>query len=265
MASRADYAGGRDKIDIGRVIGETFRVIGRDLKSFVTIALTITIGGLGVVALGGFAFLGTMGDFSPQSASSGIFSSFGVIGGVVGYVLISLAGQAALVAVAVGRLGGQPITIGAALAQGFSRLLALLGAALLSWPAIGIAAMFLWIPGLLLLAAWSVATPAIVVERMGMIRGLRRSFDLTRGSLWRIVALTIILFAGIFMFNILNTFIGVGLSAIGVVGAALGFVLQLTAMLAISMVSAAGVAALYVELRTVREGGLSGDLADVFV
>ena len=51
------------------------------------------------------------------------------------------------------------------------------------------ASILLLVPGLMVAVAWSVAAPALAVERLGPLAALSRSADLTRGNRWRIFGL----------------------------------------------------------------------------
>ena len=66
----------------------------------------------------------------------------------------------------------------------------------------GALALFV-LPGLYLAAAWSVAAPAMMAEKVGITGALRRSMILTRGRLLR-VASTVVLYAIIVFFLIMG-------------------------------------------------------------
>lgn len=62
-------------------------------------------------------------------------------------------------------------------------------AGLLYWLGVSPALFLLVVPGLMLATAWSVALPALAVERLGPVQALGRSAKLTRDNRWRIFAL----------------------------------------------------------------------------
>jgi hypothetical protein len=122
------------------------------------------------------------------------------------------------------------------------------------------------VPGIMMAVAWVVSTPALVVERTGVFGAFSRSADLTRGRRWQIFGLLFLYFIAISV---------VQQVLLGVVGAA--FVaatpqirlldqLPVSAVVGVvvSVVSAAGVAAIYYELRSTREGAGPEALAAVF-
>lgn len=81
---------------------------------------------------------------------------------------------------AVQQLAGRPVRIGAMLWTGLRRGLPLLAALLLVLLAIGAGLLLLVVPGLVVTAGLTVSIPALVGERIGPIRALRRSWQLTR-------------------------------------------------------------------------------------
>jgi hypothetical protein len=57
---------------------------------------------------------------------------------------------------------------------------------------IGVASLFLIVPGVILALRWSVAGPAVAIEGNGPFDALRRSGKLTSGHYWHILGLTLI-------------------------------------------------------------------------
>ena len=122
----------------------------------------------------------------------------------------------------------------------------------------------------MLFVRWSVALPAGVIERAGVLGSLRRSRDLTRGHRWASlgVLMSILLVDGA-LFSALG--FG-GLVLARAVGASLGiaagrvviFVLGLVTNAAVVTINGASGAALYSELRRVGEGTLSPDVLEAF-
>ncbi|MCB1015912.1 MAG: hypothetical protein KDB10_12470 [Acidimicrobiales bacterium] len=96
------------------------------------------------------------------------------------------------VAGALGRLvaawqAGGEVSTGAALGAAGRKWWALLLAWLLTHLAEGVALLAFLFPAVLLMALWQVAAPAIVVEDLGPIRGLRRSQRLAGTRFWPVV------------------------------------------------------------------------------
>ncbi len=59
------------------------------------------------------------------------------------------------------------------------------------------------VPGLLVLTFFAVTGPAIVVERLGMIEGLKRSRQLVRGHGWQVFGVVIVAFLIVFVVNLI--------------------------------------------------------------
>ncbi|MFG2113075.1 hypothetical protein ACGFRB_10630 [Streptomyces sp. NPDC048718] len=137
------------------------------------------------------------------------------IGMVPAYVIAAIATllSAALLTVVISRaVLGKPIDLGTAWREARPRLLPLLGLSLLV-PLIGLAVMIVGVlPGVLLdseavtalgsLAAllvvvwlwirFSLASPALMLERQGVIASMKRSAKLVQGTWWRIFGITVL-------------------------------------------------------------------------
>ena len=131
----------------------------------------------------------------------------------------------------------------------------LLGGVLIFLGSVGVVAVMAWI-----YVTFALATPAIVLERAGVLDALRRSYALVRGSWWRVFG--ILLLAWIIAIIIQSVFqipFGAAQFAIGATGSFIlaQLVATVGAILAVTVVSpfSSGVPALlYVDLRMRREG-----------
>lgn len=99
-----------------------------------------------------------------------------ILGAVLAGAIVVIVGEAVL---------GRPVTAQTVWARLRRRVWALLWCSLVVGlvPIIGL--LFLIAPGVWLWAAWSLATPALVLEGLGPIRAVKRSFRLVRGAWWR--------------------------------------------------------------------------------
>src|ERR1700761_2911929 len=79
---------------------------------------------------------------------------------------------------------GRPLSTGETVRFGARRLLPLLGMLILYYLGLAIAFVLLIIPGIWLYAAWGVATPALLIERLNPFRALGRSRRLVKGCWW---------------------------------------------------------------------------------
>lgn len=75
-----------------------------------------------------------------------------------------------------------PLSIGETVRFGARRLLPLLGMLILLYLGLVIAFLLLIIPGIWLYAAWGVATPALLIERVNPLGALGRSYRLARSA-----------------------------------------------------------------------------------
>jgi hypothetical protein len=181
-------------------------------------------------------------------------------------VLISAIVQGALTRATVAENEGGRAGFAECIAAALRVLLPLIGVGLIFGFAIAIGFVLLVIPGIFVMIIWSVAAPAVVVERDGAIMALSRSTDLTKGSRWRIFGLFLILLV---IYLLLFALLGVvGLKAMTADPAA-GFSLFNLVASTISawvfnLVWGTIQPALYIELRQAKEGDSVDHLEQVF-
>jgi hypothetical protein len=261
--------GGR--FEIGRVISRTFEVIGRNFGAFALLALLL--GGLPSLLMT-VSQLSLAGDetalFKPATAGLWIL-------GVLVMLVCAFTLQAAIVHATVTDLNGRRVVVGESLMVGLRNVLPLIGLAILSGLGVGLGILLLIVPGVILALMWSVTVPAMIVERTGVMQAFSRSNDLTRDRRWAIFGLFVI-------YVILSWIVQLAITAVcAAFAGSLGFIpiasgaeglvgnLQRAQVVAApiigtitALVSAAGVAALYYELRSTREGVGAEALASVF-
>jgi hypothetical protein len=102
-------------------------------------------------------------------------------------MVISLAWLGAVSYGVARKLAGDRMRVGEMLAAGLRGLPAVFAASLIAWLAM-VATACLVAPALILLTGWAAVVPAVVVERLGPIAALRRSWALTRGYRWHVFA-----------------------------------------------------------------------------
>lgn len=247
-------AAGRS-LDVGRVLQRTFASISQNWAVFLGGAVVL-VGLPGLVSAWG-QNSALSGD--PMSALGASF--FGGVFTLIGTYIL----QGMVVHATVSGFNGRRIDFGEALGTGAQFFLPLLGLAILSTIAITLGYLLLIVPGVILTVLWLVAAPALVVERKGIFASLQRSRDLTRGSRWPIFGVVVIY---IVVWVLIGAVVGgLTLATGGGVGAGSGVVnLIVTPLTNIfsGVLAAAGVAAVYYELRTVKEGVGAEQLAAVF-
>ena len=242
--------------DFGRVVRRTFDPLKENPATFFGIAFLLSaLPGLAIVAMQ-----------SNLQQSAGIGASLGgnLLGGILGMILGALT-QGALIYAAVEHYRGRKAPIGASLRTAFARLLPIVVVGFLYGLAVTVGLFLLVIPGLLIAVIWLVVIPATVVEKKGIGEAFGRSRELTKGSFWPLfglVVLYVILSAGIGFLAVSLTGMSPATGAITITPAYV--VLQLVSATVTGAIAAAGVAAVYYELRQNKDGVGAEDLADVF-
>lgn len=247
--------------DLGRVIQRTFKAIQQNWAIF-TIASVILVGVPTLMQTYGQISM-TGGGPTPFNGTGILIAIVGVVLWIVGYFVL----QGLVVKVSVSGLNGKAMSMGAAFEAGLKLFLPLLGLGIIVGLGTGLGFILLIVPGIILAVMWSASTGAVVVEGRGVFESLQRSRDLTRGYRWPIFGLAVIYF-------VLSMVIGMLVGGIGM--ATGGSFLDGSPSLAVSMatnaisnilsgvIGAAGAAALYYELRSVKEGVGPEQLASVF-
>jgi len=247
-----------ERFRIGRVFGDTFRVLGRNF---------VLYAGLAAIFSGIPSFL--YGLLSESKANLYTSTSeqvsrhvFGVLIAFVIYLVLALILQAALVRATIEDLNGKQPTFGDALSRAFALLLPIIGLSILMSLGIGLGFALLFVPGIYLAVRWSAAVPVLVHEQRGIFESMKRSSELTKGSRWRIFGLYIVLFIAIwFLELVLGLLVAV---VTPLLGAVIGALLMAILSAGVSLILTIAVAVAYVELRYVKEGADVSELAEIF-
>lgn len=252
------------RFDLGRVVRMTFGVITRNLSGFVTIALLL-VGApslvIGLVQLG-------------MTQRDGGLGATGLPNYDAPMILVALAGfiismsawalmQATIMKATVADLNGAKVTPMASLGMAAQFILPVIGLTIVMFLGFLLGWMLLLVPGMIVGVMWSVALPALVTERRGIFASLQRSRDLTRKHRWPIFGIFVVYF--IAYFALFLAIAAIGGSAAGITGYSLINVVASTVVGVVSsIVASVGVAALYIELRSVKDGVGPEELASVF-
>jgi hypothetical protein len=165
------------KISVGDVINEAFSIYGQNFGILIGSAVLVFIV---------FGFV------------SGILQSSG------GVILVTIAGIVRIAGYAlytgfVVRLvqdvrdGRRDETIGGLFSSAAPSILPLAVFGILYGIGVGLGLILIIVPGLILLTFWAVGAPAIVVERLGPLEGMGRSWALVRGSAWSVFGTLLLL------------------------------------------------------------------------
>jgi hypothetical protein len=224
-------------------------ILDAGIKVYLSNARTLI--GLTAVVVVPFQILNAIVLLSTVSSSSEVphgFSAFGTANGSdpaaslgahlvldVTSLIVGLLTTAACVKAVSDAYLDQPVDLGVSLRYALRRLGSLAWLAILMWVLLALAFLALVVPGIWLYGAWSVATPALMIEGVRGWGALSRSFQLVKGRWWPV--------AGVLV---------VATVMIGIVGAAIEGVL-----LAITLTSGGSVAG------TVLIVSLAGGLASI--
>lgn len=260
-----------EKLDIGRVITQLFQVLGRNIVTFLLLA--VILAGLPRAALG-FLQLEAFGTVGGNIQADQMFSGQGVLMLCLGLLagVFALVLQGAVIHGTVVYLNGRRPSLTACLATGLRYFFPLFVIGLIYGLAIAFGLVLLIVPGIMVAVAWCAAVPSEVAEGTGIFGAFSRSADLTRGSRWRIFVLFIVyaVIAMAIQSAILALTVGpmVAAAAAGAVDASAmtvqALIIQPVIGVLTSVIGAVGGAVLYVELRRTKEGVGVDTLADVF-
>lgn len=245
--------------DLGRVIQRTFTAIAGNAAVFFGAAVVLVGVPAGMLAIGQSQLISGTAD----SGAGVLLMMAGQALNLVGMYLL----QGMVVKAAVNGFNGVPTSFGDAFEAGVRMFLPLLGLGIIAGLGIVLGYVLLIVPGVILTVLWSVAAPAVVVEKRGVFGSLQRSRDLTRGHRWSVFGLMVI-------YVVLSWLIGILIGGLSVAtggtltGGSPNLGVNLLTGPVVNVLSAvvasAGVAALYYELRSAKEGVGPELLASVF-
>lgn len=275
-----------EAFNIARVVRRTFGLISRNWAQFSILAALFSGLPYLLLLLAIPTIFPVVGGVASNSAP---FVWFGL--GAM-YLLGAMVLQAALTRASVDELTGRRVSLSAALGAALGALLPMLGlllfmtflfvVAVFAWGiAAGIAAlganyaiMVVMLVGLTaaavyLVVRWVAAVPVVVVERPGVIQSLRRSSALTEGHRWQIFGLVVLYAVALVVLQaVLRAVLpGAEYQPMRVISDAAWLIssgVVLVTQIAISMIVAVGIAAIYFELRQIKEGVGVEELAQVF-
>jgi uncharacterized membrane protein len=245
-------AGSDGRIDIGSVLSRGFEAIGRNFPAF--LAFSVLLGGLP-----GFAFSYLTGE-NPGASSLLVLTGGGAaVGAWLVQTLTTALLQAIIIRSSILTLSGRDGDVGGSAVSALGLMLPLVGLTILTNLVVLIGFVLLIVPGIIAYVALSVAVPVLVEERRTVTESMERSAALTKGTRWHIFLLLLILWIGYFMLAA-----GLGAAMIAAGGETLQPVIEAAAAAVLSLIMSAMTAALYVELRTVREGATTEGLSAIF-
>jgi len=257
------------RFNMGRVVTRTFEVFGKNFVSFCALALIVLIPQLLLQWFWGVnALKSTVEEQGVTGVQWTILEHYGVailVSAILNYVL-----QAALVRGTVTTLNGDPARFADCLSTGVVSLPRVVGIGLLSTICCTLGAMLLIIPGIILATMLFVSVPASIVEKKPVLDSLSRSTELTMGHRWAIFGLMVVFILFCLAASLLIRPLA-GLPALPIPHAPMTFdnfsvfALANTALEVVTTsIGAVGVASIYYELRTIKDGVEPEQLAAVF-
>jgi hypothetical protein len=142
---------------------------------------------------------------------------------------------------------GRDVDVQASYGYAFSRLLPLIGLAILVGIVVALGFVLLIIPGIIFLVFLSMAVPAFVVERLGITASMSRSWNLVKGYWWHTLGVIVVTWILAAVVTRVLSAIG-GTSFVGVwITSALGQIITAPFVALVTVL-------LYVDLRSRHEG-----------
>lgn len=179
MATIAEYASNRE-MSAGRAIELAFSTIRHNPG--VTLGLALVIG-----AIPGLLVAYASAQIPTETTTEMGPSFWAVLAlSIIASMVISALTQAFLTRATVAHSEGRKASFVECMRAGLTVFVPLIILAILYSVAIAFGLVLLIVPGLIVMVAWSVAAPAIVEEKHGILESIRRSNHLTRGARWKI-------------------------------------------------------------------------------
>ena len=263
------------KFELGDVFGRAFRALKSSFPALAAIAAVLVfVPNLLFSLLPGLALVesGAVDVSSIGAAFLGVGALFMVLMLITIFVGAVLA-PAAMTVLLLNRFNGTPMGAMESVRLGLSRFWVLLGASILAGLGILAGTLLLIVPGIILYCGWFVVMPVVVMERRGVTDSIGRSWELTRGYRWWILVVVIGtaiisgIISGLFTapFPDAMAFDPSGEVTYATRGQVIGLSIAsgVAAVLA-TMISSALIASTYRELRVVKEGADSSQIADIF-
>lgn len=241
-------------LSVGEIVDATFTVYRRRFGPMFAIAVVLVFIPF-LVSLAGGCSLDTGG-------STTCTSPIGWLGYFAGIVGSTVAGVAAIL-VAAEAYADVPSDWRRATGTGLRRIVPIILATIVAGVLIAIGFVLLIVPGIFLVVSLAVIWEALIIEGIGPMESIKRSWRLVAGERWRVfgAGLLVITLAAIF-FGIVSAVVWFILSpGLGVSGDFAGYLVQQVAtLLSIPLTAALG-AVIYLDLRVRKESLGTDELA----
>lgn len=196
----------------------------------------------------------------------------GAMGGGLLYFLLYALAQSVLVHACFKDFAGEKVSLRLSLKKSLSLLFPLIGLIVLYMLGVFFGFILFLIPGLLLLLGWYVCIPVLLVEKRSVTESLGRSWELTKGYKRWVLLIVIILWVISTVISVLLTLLSVPFGdpnmAVITGGSATFWIVYALASAAAQaiavLITASSVAAVYFEIRDLKEGITPESIASVF-
>lgn len=225
----------RNEFDTGAVLGETLSIY---LSGFIPFTVLVALVHAPILALE----LATRADNPLEPNIGAQFASLGLT-----LVLNNLA-MAALVYGVFQRLRGRTVGFGECLTRGVQRMMPALFGGILTGLITFVGTLLLCVPGAIAMTVLYVTVPAIVVEGVGAIEGMKRSAMLTDGSRWRVFFIAL----GLAIVGMIAGGI-IGVATVAALDPATAIVLQWLIGIIATAVGSVASSVIYFRLRQIKE------------
>lgn len=192
----------------------------------------------------------------------GIFALFYFLGGIIASLTLAFQTRATIA-----KTEGRRATFAECGKAGSAVLLPALGVGVIASLAITVGLFMLIAPGLIMLTLWSVAIPALVEEKKGVLASLTRSLHLTRGARAKIFGLMLVLFTASFFVSVVIEIVTGEWGSRAMMTAYTNPTYLLLSAVSGTLLTAiygAVQASLYVELRDWKDGPATHNLEQIF-
>ena len=233
---------------IGNVFNRTFSILSRNMLPFCMVTLVASLPHALMDAP-------KFGAAAPGSVKAGLMLMFGGLGTMI----LGAISQAAILYGAFDDMRGRPVDLVESLRVGLRRFLPLIGVVLLFIVFVMLSAILLLFPAFIVMTMLYVSVPACVVERLGPIKSLGRSAQLTKGHRWKIFGLV---FATIIVALMVQSMLGSLARATG--GPTLALIVLLLWSTVWNAFQAILTVVTYHDLRVAKEGVDTDQIAAVF-
>ncbi|MCE2528580.1 MAG: hypothetical protein J4G11_01760 [Acidimicrobiia bacterium] len=241
-------------LGVGEIVDATFTVYRRRFGPMFAIA--VVLAGIPVlVSLVGGCSLESGGSITCTSPIGWLGAVVGVIGSVVATV--------AAILVAAEAYADVPSDWRRATRIGVRRTVAIILAGIVAGVSTAIGFVLLIVPGVFLLVSFAVVWQALIIEGIGPMDSIKRSWRLVEGERWRVLgAGLLVIVLAVIVLGIVSTVIALILSpGLGVSDGMTGYLdLQVTNLLSIPLTAALGTV-IYLDLRVRKESLSSDELA----